>query len=133
MLGIKDSKKALAELGLNEDEISQYTTLVEPLIDFHKYLMAKLDVNSEETENVTKNYTSNYIVGKIEQYKQGSDADGKPNDITKVGEDFYFKLAGEAMRELALSYEYDTTLSSTLEVNMNKISDLFMTSENLRK
>ena len=133
MLGINDSKKALAELGLSEDEIAQYTTLVEPLIEFHKYLMVKLGVNSEETENVTKNYTSNYIIGKIELYKQGTDADGNPNDITKVGEEFYFKLAGEAMKELALSYEYDSALSSVLEVNMNKISDLFMTSENLNK
>ncbi len=62
MLSLKNAKMALSQCGLNEEQIQHFEKIITPYIDFHLYLMKKLNLSSEEAEELTKNKSKEYIV-----------------------------------------------------------------------
>jgi hypothetical protein len=120
MLSIKEAKMVLAQLGLTEEQTGQFETLIAPHIEFHKFLMEKLDITSEGAEKLTEAYSKTYIIGKIEDFKK------EGGDIYNIDEAFYFKIAGEAMKSVALENGYDEEKSIVLESNMIELTNMFV-------
>ncbi len=120
MLGIKQAKMLLAQLGLTEEQTNEFENLITPHIEFHKFLMEKLDITSEEVEKMTESFSKTYIIEKIEEFKKNG------GDVNSIGADYYFKIAGEAMKQVALNNAYDITKSDLLETNMIALSHMLM-------
>lgn len=110
MLSIKDAKVALSELGFTEEELNKYEQYAIPHIEFHKYLMEKKDISSEEVEKMTQDFSKNYIL------KHSKDVnDNISNNI---------KLAGEAIKILALDNKYDLNKADELKQSLINLSKL---------
>jgi hypothetical protein len=120
MLGLKEAKMVLAQLGLSEEQTNQFEVLITPHIEFHKYLMEKLDISSEEAEKMTETFSKNYITDEIEKFAKNG------GNIADISEDEYFRYAGASMKTIALDNGYDTTSSDLLETNMIKLTKMFL-------
>src|SRR5690606_16549386 len=103
-----------------EEQTNKFEVLVAPHIEFHKFLMEKLDISSEGAEKLTEAYTKTYVIKKVEEYKQNG------GDINSVDETFYFNIAGEAMKNVALENEYNTEKANILETNMIELTNMFL-------
>jgi hypothetical protein len=120
MLGIKEAKMLLSQLGMNIQDTEKFGLLLEPHIEFHKFLMVKLDINSEDSEKLTENYSRQYIIKKITTLQQ----EGKK--IEELTETDYFSMAGEALKSFANEHGYDTDKSDVLEKNLIELSILLV-------
>jgi hypothetical protein len=120
MLGIKEAKMVLSQLGMNDNEIEKYAILVEPFTEFHKYIMQKLNISSEETEKMTEKYSREFIIKKIAELQKSG------VDIDSISEVEYFGMAGEAMKEFASEHSYDSEKCEILEKNLIEVSTMFV-------
>ena len=109
MLNINDSLQALRGLGMNEEEVQKFKELFEPQIEFHKYLMEKLSLSSEDTEKLTQEYSKNFIEHSIKKLKD----DGV--NIATYDTVSYFIIAGASFKNLALENGYSVEDASNLE------------------
>ncbi len=121
MLSIKEAKMVLTQLGLTEEQTTKFEDLIVPHIEFHKFLMEKLDISSEGAEKLTEAYSKTYIIGKIEDFKK------EGGDIYNIDDTFYFKVAGEAMKNVALQNGYEDDKANVLESNMIELTNMFVT------
>lgn len=120
MLSVREAKIALKQLGLPEEQINKYEELIIPHLDFHKFLMEKLDISSENVENLSKSYSKDYIETKLADLVKNGE------DLSKIDSIIYFKLSGEAMKSLALENGYDTEKSQILEDNLIEVLNIFI-------
>lgn len=121
MLSIKESKMLLAQLGLTQEQTDEYENLIAPCIDFHKYLMEKLDISSEAAEKISEVHTKKYVTEKIDELSKNENF-----DFNSIDETFGFKLASEALKQLALNNGYDDVKANELEKNMNDLLELLV-------
>ena len=120
MLGLKQAKMVLAQLGLSEEQTNLFEDLITPHIEFHKFLMEKLNISSEEAEKKTETFSKKYITDKLADYTS------KGGKLETMSETYYFQLAGESMKIVALDNGYDSELSNILEKNMIELSNMFL-------
>ena len=118
MLAIQDAVKALTQLGMKKEDTDKFEILIVPQINFHKFLMESLDISSEDAEKLTQNYSHDYVKSKLEEFEK----DG--GDLNSVDEDFYFGLAGDAMKLVALENNYGIENSQALKDNLEEISKM---------
>jgi hypothetical protein len=110
MLSSKDSEQVLKQMGLTDDQITEYNALTEPFLDFHKFVMETLDVSSEKAENYTKEKTKEYILENKDYILSNNDE---------------YKFGAKGMEKTALEIGYDKEKSSQLNDNFIKIYDFF--------
>lgn len=122
MLAIKQAKMLLAQMGMTEEQTNRYEALAAPFIDYHKFLMEKLDISSEAAETLTETFSKNYVSDKI----QAMVTDGE--DLSKLDDKTPFILAAEAVKQMALEYHYDTEKADILQTNMGELLDLLISS-----
>lgn len=111
MLSIKDAKATLQNIGMTEDEASRFEIIIQPFIDFHKYLMINDDISSENAEKLTQEVTKKYINENVK-------GDESQLDL--------FTLAGKGYKEFALSKNYDTNKSELLESTLVELVEFFV-------
>lgn len=110
MLSLQNARIVLNQIGLNDEEIENYEKLVQPHLNFHKYLMDKLDITSEEVEKLTEEFSKKYITNIVK------------GDETQ---EELFVLAGQAMKNLAIEQKYNDDLSNELESNIIQLMNMF--------
>jgi len=111
MLSIEEAKITLKNIGMSDKETCKFETVIEPFIEYHKYLMIKEDISSEEAENrtqiATKTYLSKHITGAETQVE-------------------LFKIVGEGYKEYALETEYEEEKCELLECNLIELVNMFV-------
>ena len=127
MLSLKDAKVALMQIGLSQEDVDKYEVLAQPYIKLHQYLMKKLNMSSEDVENLTKTYTNNYVSKKLEEYSNTKDSDGNLKLVENISQEEYSKISGDSMNNLALENGYSKKKAQILTDNMLEIT-IFMTS-----
>ncbi|MFM2393757.1 MAG: hypothetical protein RLZZ546_1739 [Bacteroidota bacterium] len=120
MLAIKQAKMLLAQMGMTEEQTNKYEALAEPFIEYHKFLMEKLDISSEAAEALTETFSKKYVSDKIQTMVTNGE------DLTNFDDKTPFILAAEAVKEMALSYHYDTEKVDVLQTNMGELLDLLI-------
>ncbi len=110
MLSVQASKILLKQVGLSDQDVDRYGELIEPQIEFHKYLMKQLNISSEKAENKTKDFSKRYVMKELKKLK------GK--DIT---ESERFAIGAKSMKEYALQNGFDKDLSDKIETGMAEL------------
>ncbi len=111
MLSIEEAKVTLKNIGMSDEDSVKFEKIVEPFIEYHKYLMLKEDISSEDAENrtqiATKTYLSQNITGVETQVE-------------------LFKIVGKGYKEYALETEYDEEKCELLETNLVQLVNMFV-------
>jgi hypothetical protein len=103
MLSIKEAKATLKNIGMSEEETENFEVIIQPFIEYHKYLMDKEDINSEEAENRTQTATKQFL---------GENMTGGESQVELFG------LCGKGYRKFAEDSGYDSSKCDVLETNM---------------
>lgn len=103
MLSIKEAKATLQNIGMSEEDTENFEVIIQPFIEYHKYLMEKEDINSEEAELRTQNATKEYL---------GENMSGGESQVE------LFELCGKGYRDFAENSGYDKDKCNVLETNM---------------
>lgn len=111
MLSIEEAKITLKNIGMTEEETLKFEKVIEPFIEYHKYLMEKEDISSEEAENRTQVATKTYLSKNI----SGGE--------TQVE---LFEKVGQGYKEYALETEYDEKKCELLESNLIELVNMFV-------
>jgi|SRR6478735_623020 len=114
MLSIDQAKQVFSQMGFTETEINKYESLTIPIIDFHKYLMKKLNQSSKDIEKLTQEYSKEWINTKMKGLTEK-----KKQKITDID---LFKMAGESMKNLAIMHGYEESNLDIIENNMVELS-----------
>jgi hypothetical protein len=111
MLSIKEAKATLQQIGMSEEETSQFEVVIQPFIEYHRYLMEKENITSEDAEKLTQESTKAYM---------NENATGSENQIE------LFELVGKGYKEFALKSGYDKDECEALESNLVELVNFFV-------
>jgi hypothetical protein len=111
MLSIKEAKATLQQIGMSEEETSKFEVIIQPFIEYHKYLMVKEDITSEEAEKTTQEATKAYM---------GENMSGSETQVE------LFELVGKGYKEFALNSGYDKDKCDELETNLVDLVNFFV-------
>lgn len=103
MLSIKEAKATLQNIGMSEEDTENFEVIIQPFIEYHKYLMEKENINSEEAEKRTQDATKAYL---------GENMSGGESQVE------LFELCGKGYSEFAKGSGYDADKCDVLESNM---------------
>ena len=122
MLSVQASKILLKQIGLSDTDVDRYAELIEPQIEFHKYLMKKLNISSEKAENKTKDFSKRFIMSELKKLK-GSEI----SDIER------FAIGAKSLKTFALKHNFDQDMSNLIETGMSEIMQILKKLEDVKK
>lgn len=113
MLSVQASKILLKQCGLSDQDVDRYAELIEPQIEFHKFLMKQLDISSEKAEEKTKSFSKRFIMNELKKLK-GSE----------ISDTERFAIGAKSLKTFALKHNFDLDMSNRIETGMAEIMQI---------